>query len=177
MAFAAKITVNIPPGPKSHFLIGQLSEYNSDPLSMMTKYARQYGDFVRLHLGPFSMYLVSQPDIIASVLNDNSGQFVRARNAQSIRSLVGNGMVTSAGSFWQRQRRILQPAFHRQQIIASAKQVSLITERILDEQWQYGKTYEIDHQLVDLTMAIVGKTLFDVDIVEQIEVIGGSAPL
>jgi cytochrome P450 len=138
----------------------------------MTQYAREYGDFVRFHLGPFPVYLASNPDVIESVLGDNTGLFVRARNAQSIRSLVGNGMVTSAGSFWQRQRRLLQPAFHRQQIVASAEQISTITERVINEQWQEGEVYEIDHQLVGLTMAIVGKTLFDVDVTDAIDTIG-----
>ncbi len=162
----------VPPSPKGNFILGQLLEYNRAPLDMMTKYAVQYGDFCRFYLGPFTMYLASEPDIIASVLNDNTGRFVRARNAQSIRSLVGNGMVTSSGSFWQRQRRIIQPVFHRQQIVATSEQVSLITKRILDEQWHDGKTYEIDHKLVSLTMAIVGKTLFDVDVMNQIDAIG-----
>lgn len=172
MVLADKPKMLVAPSPKGSFLTGQLSEYNRDPLGMMTRYAREYGDFVRLHLGPFPMYLVSDPDAIASVLNDNTGRFVRARNAQSIRSLVGNGMVTSAGSFWQRQRRLLQPAFHREQIVASGEQVSLITERVLNQEWQDGKTYEIDRQLVALTMAIVGKTLFNVDVMDRIDTIG-----
>ncbi len=168
----SKASANVPSGPRGNFFVGQLLDFNRDPLSLITQCVREYGDFVRLRLGPFSTYLISDPAMIASVIDDKTGLFVRARNARSVRNLIGNGLVTSEGTYWQRQRRIIQPAFHREQIAAAANTVTSYTDNILNEHWQEGKIYNIDQKLVSLTMAIVGKTLFDVDVRDKIDAIG-----
>jgi len=106
------VTVHLPPGPKGRFLIGHLPEINRDPLHYTLQYVREYGDVVRWQFGPFPAITVNHPDLVEQVLVTQARNFVKSSVYRRGLRILGNGLLTSEGEFWQRQRRLVQPAFH-----------------------------------------------------------------
>ena len=107
----------IPPGPKGSLIMGVMRDFNRDTLGFVTR-CRDYGDVVHTRFLYVHAYFLYNPRDIESLLTTNAKSY---RKAQSLRSpffhrLVGNGLVTSEGDFWRRQRRLAQPAFHRPRI-------------------------------------------------------------
>ena len=107
----------VPPGPKGSLIMGVMRDFNRDTLGFVTR-CRDYGDVVHTRFLYVHAYFLYNPADIESLLTTNAKSY---RKAQSLRSpffyrLVGNGLVTSEGEFWRRQRRLAQPAFHRQRI-------------------------------------------------------------
>src|SRR5258708_3838764 len=119
----------IAPGPKGHPLVGSLPERNKSPLGFFMDVAREFGDVVRIKFGPRLVHLICHPDHIKYVLQDNNRNYGRqARGYTMMRMLIGQGLVTSEGDFWLRQRRIAQPAFHRQRVAAFSTIIVKATE-------------------------------------------------
>lgn len=114
-------TVHLPPRPKGHFLIGNILEVNRDPLNFCSQCARKYGDIVRWQLGPFPAIMLNHPSLIEEVLVTQQQNFVKSSVYRRGLRVLGNGLLTSEGDFWQRQRRLVQPAFHQERIAAYAQ--------------------------------------------------------
>ena len=109
------------PGPRGIWPVGQLYQFRSDPLTFLARLAREYGDVARCKAGPQSIYVINHPDYIRDVLVTNNARFKKGRALQRAKRLLGEGLLTSEGDFWRRQRRLAQPAFHRQRIAAYAR--------------------------------------------------------
>src|SRR5919199_4755857 len=107
-----------PPGPEGRFLTGNLLDYTRDHLGFLTRCAREYGDVVGLRFVNVPVYLLNHPDHIEYVLVRNNRNFIKSRGERISLSFLGNGLLTSESSFWRRQRRLAQPAFHRERIEA-----------------------------------------------------------
>ncbi len=157
-----------PVGPKGRFLFGNLLEFNRDPLNYLTWCARQYGDVVYLSAPFLSFYLINHPDLIEYVLVTNNRNFIKDQSlrVRSARRLFGNGLLTSDGEFWIRQRRLAQPAFHREQIAAYGEVMVASTGRMIDT-WQVGQVRDIHQDMMHLTLEIVVETLFGIDAAQE----------
>src|ERR687894_1397335 len=107
-----------PPGPKGRFPTGNLLDYTRDHLGFLTRCAREYGDVVRLRFVNVPVYLLNHPDHTEYVLVQNNRNFIKSRGERISLGFLGDGLLTSEGSFWRRQRRLAQPAFHRERIDA-----------------------------------------------------------
>jgi cytochrome P450 len=139
-----------------------LPEFRRGRLDFLARCARAYGDFVSLRFGPRRIMLVLDPDAIEYVLVTGSRNF-RKHFALRVNPIVlGNGLLGSEGDFWLRQRRLVQPAFHRQRIAAYGTVMVQYTERMLAG-WQEGQTRDILREMMGLTLGIAAKTLFDAD--------------
>jgi cytochrome P450 len=154
----------LPPGPKGHFILGVMREFNNDTLGFITR-CREYGDVVRTRFLYVHAYFLYNPEDIEAVLTTNAKSF---RKAQSLRSpffarLVGNGLVTSEGEFWRRQRRLAQPAFHRQRISSYGDVMVEYTQRSMSN-WRVSDVLDISREMTRLTLEIVVKTLFNADV-------------
>ena len=160
-----------PPGPKGRPVIGNLLDYSRDPLSFLTNCAREYGDVVRLNFPGPPAYLLSDPDHIEQVLVGNNRNFIKDRVTRGELSILGDGLLTSDGDFWRRQRRLAQPAFHRDRIANYAETMVAYTERML-EGWHGGEEKDVHHEMMGLTLEIVAKTLVDADIADEAEDVG-----
>src|SRR5262245_26466701 len=102
-----------PPGPRGHWLLGSLGEFRRDMLGFYRRVTRDYGDVVSYRLGPHRTVLVNRPDLIERVLVTDHKSYVKHYVWRLLRPVLGNGLVTSDGAFWLRQRRLIQPAFSR----------------------------------------------------------------
>src|SRR5215208_3028367 len=98
-------------GPRGRLLTGHLAEFRADRLSFFTRCALEYGDVVPLRLLGFRVLLVSHPDLIEEVLVTQAKHFVKHFGLRLYKPILGNGLVTSEGDFWRRQRKLSAPAF------------------------------------------------------------------
>lgn len=156
-------TLHSPPGPKGHLLGENLREYASDPLGFLTICAREYGDVARLRFMGQTAYLLSRPDLIAQVLVENNRHFAKTALLKRNRRLLGEGLLTSEGEFWRRQRRLAQPAFHRKKITAYGEVMGGFARRTV-EGWRDGQTIDVHEEMMRLTLEIVAKCLFGADV-------------
>jgi cytochrome P450 len=147
-------------GPKPRFLIGNIGEYGPDPLGFMTRCAREYGDLVPIKFGPFTAHLATGPALVEEVLATRAKDFRKSLGTRLLRPLVGNGLLTAEGDFWLKQRRLAQPAFHRERVAAYGRTMVDFTQEHVDR-WQVGQELDIHTALMALTYRIVVKVLFD----------------
>ncbi len=161
----------LPPGPKGHLVSGNLPEFRRDPLGFLTQCARQYGDIVRLRFYLIPAVLLNHPDTIERVLVTRSRDFAKGRGLEISRRIFGNGLLTSEGDFWLRQRRLSQPAFHRERIAAYGKVMVSYAERLLAS-WRDGECRDVHDDMMRLTLEIVAKTLFDADVAGEAREVG-----
>jgi cytochrome P450 len=147
-----------------------------DPLAFFTHCARTYGDITAVRYFNFRVFFINNPAYIEDVLVNNARKFHKGRVLQANKGVFGEGLLTSEGSFWLRQRRLAQPAFHRARIAAYAETMVRYTERLL-QSWQGGEERDIHEEMMRVTLQIVGKTLFDADVAGDAREVGKSLDL
>jgi cytochrome P450 len=137
----------------------------------MPKLQCDYGDIVTMRYYNFRVFFVSHPDYIEQVLVTDNRKFIKGRILRKNRQLFGNGLLTSEGDFWLRQRRLAQPAFHRARIASYADTMVKFALRIASE-WSGGEERDIHAEMMRLTLSIVAKTLFDADVDREAKRVG-----
>jgi cytochrome P450 len=160
------------PGPKGHPILGVMPEFNRDTLGFITR-CRDYGDVVRARFLYVTAYFLYHPNDIEYVVSTHSRNFVKSMSLRSnfFQRLVGNGLLTSEGEFWKRQRRLAQPAFHRQRINAYADVMVEYTQRSIAT-WRPGEIRDIHRDMMGLTLEIVVRTLFNADVSQDADKVG-----
>ncbi len=152
-----------PPGPKGSLIRGNLAEMRLDRLGFLTRCAREFGDVVAIRLGPARIWVLNHPDLVEEVLVTKNRLFRKHFALREARPSLGDGLLTSEGQFWRRQRRLAQPAFHRDRIDAYGRVMVDYTERMLHN-WSNGQPRDVQADMMRLTLEIVTKTLFDADL-------------
>jgi cytochrome P450 len=152
-----------PPGPKGHPILGVMPDFNRDSLSFITR-CRGFGDVVRMRFLYVTAYFLYSPEDIEYVLSLNAKNFIKSMSLRSnfFHRLLGNGLLTSEGEFWRRQRRLAQPAFHRQRISVYGHVMVDYAMRLITP-WRAGDIRDIHRDMMRLTLEIVVKTLFNAD--------------
>ena len=158
-------------GPKNPPIVGHLHAFRSNPLSFLIKAAREHGDLVYFRVARQHMYLVNHPDYVREILVTNQGNFTKSRALQRAKVLLGEGLLTSEGQHHLRQRRLAQPAFHRERLAGYAAAMSETAVRVR-ERWQAGSSMDISVEMAQLTLSIVAKTLFSADVESEASEIG-----
>ena len=125
--------------------------------------ALQYGDIVYFHVGPQRVFLLNHPDLIRDVLVTHDANFVKGRGLERAKLLLGEGLLTSEGDLHRRQRRLMQPAFHRLRLKTYSEIMVQAADQLQDS-WQEGMVLDLDHEMKGLTLTIVGQTLFGTDV-------------
>ncbi|MHA7629494.1 cytochrome P450 [Corallococcus sp. M7] len=177
-ATATAAVTRQPPGPRGHLLMGILPDVRRDILGCLRGLHRQYGDVVRYRLGPMRSHLVAHPDAVKHVLQDHVKNYTKDHLSYRMgRWITGNGLLTSTGDFWLRQRRLAQPAFHRQRIAGMAAGMVRQTQGLL-QRWETaaanGTPVGINEEMMRLTLAIVGEALFGASVEAQAGQVGAS---
>ena len=162
----------LPDGPKGTWIKGVLDDYRRDALGFFTACARDYGDFVPLRFGPQKVFLLSHPDLIDEVLVQKYRSFVKGPALRNNRRVFGNGLLTSEGEFWRQQRKLAQPAFHRDRVNAYAEVMVDCTQRRI-AQWRDGETRDIHDEMMRVTMEIAAKTLFGTGVEDIADEVAG----
>jgi len=169
-----------PPGPRGYPILGVLPQLRSDPIGTFLNAADRYGDVVHLKAGPYHGFLLSDPRDIKHVLQDNARNYHKSPLYARLRDTLGNGLLTSEDSFWLRQRRLAQPAFHRLRLTAMADAMVSCTEQRLDR-WERiassGATIDLVGEMMALTQAIIVRTMFSTDLGATADVVNRTWPI
>src|SRR5262249_1967792 len=150
--------------PSGHIFIGNLPEFRRDPLQFLTNLSRQYGDVARFRVGSWSYCLISHPNHVKYVLQDNNQNYRKGRIARILDSITGQSVLVSEGDLWRRQRRLTQPAFHRQRIAALASVMTETTAPLLAQWRTYvdrAEPFDIWQEMQRFALGIVSRTLFN----------------
>lgn len=165
----------VPPGPRGHWLLGHLPERRADPLGLFMEGRERYGDVVRYAMGPFRVYQVSHPDDVKRVLVDNARNYRKTSLMLRLRPIFGDGLLLSEGDVWKRQRRLAQPAFHRERLAGlMGTMPGLIASEL--QRWEThagsGQPFDLAAELTRLTLALTGQVLFSIDLNEAADDVG-----
>ena len=158
-----------PPGPRGEFFLGSLRPFAADILGFVTGVVRDYGDLVQIRLPGRKVWILNRPADIEQVLLTQRGNFIKHRFFwRHVTAIFGNGLLTSEGDFWLRQRRLAAPAFHPDRIAAYGTVMADRTDRLVAS-WKDGETRDVHRDMMRVTMEIVSKTLFDADVEEDLD--------
>src|SRR5581483_9776449 len=165
------------PGPVGLPIVGHLFDIQRDPLKLFLESSIATGDVTRLRAGPVEVVLLRHPDYIKHVLQDNHRNYDRkTRGYVALQESLGHGLLTAEGSYWQRQRRIMQPAFHRQRLAAFADLMARAAQDTVTRWRALPPDQPIDvlPELLRVTLRILGECMFGVDISADADAIGRS---
>lgn len=161
------------PGPSFLSFFLRLPEFKKDPIGCFEAMARQYGDVVR-YRGMWVTYQLSHPDFIQQVLQTNFANYRKGRDYSILRLSLGEGLLTSEGALWQRQRKMTQAAFQSQQVAASVRLMEDQAMAML-ERWEQmaasREMFDVLPDLMRLTLNIVSQSLFSTNLEADLNVI------
>jgi cytochrome P450 len=176
MKLVAQTSTRYPRGPKGHFIFGSRLDYGRDPIGFTDHCAKEYGDIVYFNGLLFSGFQFNHPDYIEEILVRQCSSFVKDSSLQILKKLLGEGLVTSEGSLWQHQRRLIQPAFHRDRIATYAEMMVTYANR-LSSLWQDSEIRDVHQDMMRLTIEIVARTLLGADVLHEADSVGTAMQL
>ncbi len=162
------------PGPRGRYLLGNLPERRADPLGLYMRGALEFGEVVRFRMGPLRVFLLSNPEHIKYVLQDNQKNFFKGFGYDPLAPALGNGLLLSEGDFWRRQRKLAQPAFHRQRLVGFAEIMAEQTAALIGR-WRLresGAPIDMAREMMRLTLGIVSRTLLSTDVSDDADNVG-----
>ena len=153
-----------PAAPTGNFLLGNMRDFQRDPMGFLLDAFHTYGDLFSFRIGPNRIFVVSRAELIQDVLVKQASKIRKADfNRGLLSRFLGQGILTSDGDFHRSQRRLVQPAFHSQRIQNYANVMVRYAQDMMDS-WQPGQHLNIADEMMRLTMYIVSKTLFDSEV-------------
>ncbi len=149
---------------------GSLVSFRRDPLTFLRTLAQKHGDVVRFRIGALDAFLINDPDLIREVLVTQDRHFSKGPGLRVAERLLGQGLLTSEGDFHRRQRRLAQPAFHRQRIAGYAETIAEYAGE-WPSRWHDGQSMDVAQEMGGLALRITAKTLFDTEVLEEIRTV------
>jgi cytochrome P450 len=168
-------TMAIPPGPSEGFDIGG----NEDSLERLRDYFARYGDIYRVFAPARGVYnyVINHPEDVKRVLLSNHRNYTKGDGMDRVKILLGNGIMTSEGDFWRRQRRMMQPSFHRRVTDQFARLLHEVNDAYA-ERWAAaaarGEAVNISSDASELTLEIVVRSIFGSDLTRLEHMVGGN---
>ncbi|HEY8747211.1 MAG TPA: cytochrome P450 [Tepidisphaeraceae bacterium] len=159
------------PSPPARLISGHLYDFRVGRLEFFTHCARTYGDVVCLRIVHRPVLLFSSPELIEQVLIQKSKHFIKHFGLRVYKPVLGNGLVTSEGDFWRRQRKLIAPAFVASRLAGYAAPVVAATDQMLSG-WRDGETRDVHADMMRLTLQIACETFFSAEKPPDAEVVG-----
>ncbi|HEX8833875.1 MAG TPA: cytochrome P450, partial [Abditibacteriaceae bacterium] len=162
--------------PRGHFLFGSMLEIQRDMLKFHVDLRANHGDFSRVRIARlFEYYFLTHPDDIERFLHQPAAAVTKGLFWRRLKLLLGEGLLTSDGDHWKQQRRVMQPAFHRQRHGAFADVITPVTQAML-ERWlpfaRNGESFDVTEEMMRLTLQNAGHTIFGVDLTDDAQELG-----
>jgi cytochrome P450 len=159
-------------------LVGSLLDIQRNALETFAR-ASRLGDVVEMKFPRFRTFLISRPDLIEHVLHDNYKAYSKqTRGYAALRTVLGNGLITSEGSFWLRQRRLAQPAFHREKLVGWGDVMVRAARELVDEVWapriERREAFDVHDDMMRVTLRIVGEALLSADVTKDASEVGAA---
>lgn len=166
--------MTLPPGPTGSPLFGCLDEFRMDPTGFAARNAARYGDVVRFRMAHLPVYQFTHPDAVREILLDSNHVFTKGEVLAGFRPLIGKGIFLSEGDTHRRQRRMMQPAFHRERVEAYGEAMLRHAARV-EGRWAPGASVDMAAEMAELTLTIAAETLFGADLsTADLEVVRGA---
>ena len=161
-----------PPGPRDFLGLRTVGALKDNPLQLMQAVGRAYGDIAHHTLLFDRVYFLSHPEYVGHVLQENHQNYRRGPDYRKLRRLLGNGLVTNDGESWLKQRRLMQPAFHRRHIAGFGETMIAETEKMLAG-WEpaaaAGQPFDVSSEMMRVTLNIVSRVMFGADVQDDAE--------
>jgi cytochrome P450 len=155
-------------------LLGNLLEYNSDRLELFMRVMRECGDIGCFYFGPYPIIQINHPTLVHSLLVEHTYDFDKGVTMhKAFEPLIGNGIFISEGDFHRRQRKLMAPSFQPRHIMNYADTMVRYGEQI-QATWPDGEVIDVAHEMIHVTMSIIGKVLFDADVMTETEGLGAA---
>ncbi|ODT73613.1 MAG: cytochrome P450 [Nitrosomonadales bacterium SCN 54-20] len=167
------------PQVKGDFLLGNLRQMIASPLQAFYDWQQEYGDLVSFRLAARQFYLFSHPKLVEQALIRQSDVFVKIYNPEKptgLALILGQGLVTSQGDLWQRQRRLMQPVFQRSNVTTLLPQMATAGNNMLGRWRQMGEGAQVNlsGEMMRLTLEVITQTMFSTSVLDKIEQIAPS---
>ena len=161
-----------PPGPKGFPFLGVTLAIRKDALGTLRRMAREYGDIVRMPVGFQDRIFLNHPDYIEEVLVIQQAKFYKSELTKRLtEGLLGQGLLISEGDFWRRQRRLVQPSFHRSRINEYAATMMESAQRHIHD-WRHGEERDLAGEMMALTLNVAVRTLFGTTLPAEAQQVG-----
>jgi cytochrome P450 len=163
-----KLPERMPPGPSPQAMLPRIRQIQNDAPGFLLDLAKTYGDLASFKIASLPVFVVSHPDGVKHILLDQHRSYSKDTiQYNALATITGHGLLTSDGPLWLRQRRLAQPAFSRPRMMALDPIVVPATQEML-QRWETsarsGGLVDIDQEMMRLTLEIVGKALFNIDL-------------
>ncbi len=155
------------PGPQGNIIFGGAGEMQKNPLNYLMNMDKNYPGIANWQLLHLNIVLLSDPKLIRVVLQTNQKQYIKNSAYKQVELLLGQGLVTSEGELWKRQRKLIQPSFHKQSIFNLFEDMLGCTnETIAEWKEKVKKAENIDfaEEMMKITLQIIGKTMLSTDV-------------
>ncbi len=163
-----------PTGPAGLAMVRAVAARRGSPADFFTELARAHPRVAHVRLGSEHYYFLNHPDVVREVYVTHGRHTVKGRALQQSKVLLGEGLLTAEGEHWRRQRRLVQPAFHRDRIRRYADDMVAATLEHTDRRWTEGRRVDLVSELSTLTLTIVGRALFGSDLSEDAGSVGSA---
>jgi cytochrome P450 len=153
--------------------VGHLWEFKQRPLDIMAAWRRQYGDLVHFQLGTRSCYLLSHPDLAEEALlhrPDDFGKIYDPGKPTGLGLVLGNGLLTSEGPVWRKNRRLIQPVFQRQRVTAMAHEIIAVGQELL-QRWdaeERQQPVDVAIEMMKVTLDVITRTMFSASLLHEV---------
>jgi cytochrome P450 len=162
------------PKIKGEFLLGNLRQMKANPFQALCDWQRDYGDLVSFRLAIRHFYLISHPKLIEQALIKQSDIFVKMydpKKPTGLALVLGQGLVTSQGGLWQRQRRLMRPVFQRRNLASLLPQIVTAGNNLL-ARWRLlgdGAQVNLADEMMQVTLEVITQTMFSTSVLDKIE--------
>lgn len=171
---------SLPPVAQGSSFIGSARDFANDPIAYFETNVPKYGGLFQLKsiffrfISHFDhVVIVSDPDMVKHIMQDNNRNYVKSYGYRVLKVLLGEGLLTSEGEFWRKQRKLIQPGFHRERLSSFVKTYADLGQELVDR-WnsrQDGTEVDVSTDFMQTTLNIVSRAMFSTDVEHAMEVV------